>query len=495
MATQNKTNTYLWKIDKYNGGEAEDSRIGPPGSARYLIGFDIHEDTGKLVVARKPVKQSASIVTKLIKWIEYVQSSGKTYFYGEDTIYQETGGSYSVVRTILSGTPNGQGMALFNGYLYYRTATTLGRYDLDATWNDSYQTGLQAVTTFCPMKTFKNLMLVGNGRYLGTLDDVGTWNPTRLTFPVGYYVKALSVAGSLAVILISKGTAITDSNEGYLVFWNGTSQTYDSLIPIDGNPHAVAVRNNRIYIIAGTPPVIQQSLGGVAEDLFTIPNVGIGKTAEVYPGAIDVWNKKIYYGISDGTSTSVLRVVRSWGSKNAAFPEVSNPEFPTSQADVENDDGLTGTTVQITALKQIGTTIRYAWKSGSSYGVDVVDTTQYQACGILRSLAFDRESPYEKLPDHTICELVNDIQGGETVRIRVGFNPYGDEAFAIQSDYIEKIENTEGNRLVRVPMNISSVSSPRSRDLHVEILVKGDGDTRPEVKRLWTRFDEESDTL
>lgn len=492
MADGNKS--YLWKIDRFNGGESEDSRIGPPGSARTLIGFDIHADSGKLVLASKPVKHSSTTITKLTKWIEYVTSNGKTYAYGEDTIYEEDSDTYTAVRTVAAGTPNGQGLCDFDGYLYYRTGTTLGRFDYSATWNDSWQTGLQSMTDFAPLMAFKNLMLVANGRYVGTVDDVGTWEATRLTFPPGYTVRSFSKAGSYAVIMLMKGTSITDSDEGYMALWDGNSVTYNEIIPVNGNPHAAIGKNNKIYIISGTQPVIQQSLGGPAEDLFRIPDVGKGKTAEVYPGAIDIWDKKIYYGISAGTSTTVIRAVRSWGAKNAAFPEVSNPEFVTSQADISAGTGYTGTTVQITAVKRVGTTLRFAWKNGSDYGIDEVDTTQKQAYGLYRSLAFDRESPYEKVCSHAIIELINPIATDESVRFRVGTDPYGDESFSDSTKYVGKTESTADTKLIRLPMMSESVQV-RSRDLHLEMLIGGTAATKPEIKRLWTMFEEADDTL
>lgn len=484
-----RQDNYLWKLDKFFGGESEDDRIGRnPGSFREgTVGFDIHSSSGKLQVAKKPVKDSGSVIVDVIKWIEINPSNGDMYAYGEDAIYKETGGTYTLTHPLSSGTPNGEGLCDFDGYLYYRWDDKLGRFDYNSTWTDSWQTGLEVVD-FSPMLRFKNYLMVGHGRYIGTVDDVGTWDPDRLTLPPGYFARSIFKVGRYSAILATRGSSISGSEEGHCFLWDGTSQNYIDDFPVTGNPHAGIALGNKLVWIAGSEPVIQKSLGGIAEDIHVIPNVGVGKTAEVWPGAIDVWRNKVHFGISDGTSTTVKRVVRTYGAKSSGFPDAVNPEFPMSSGSQSGDS------VQITAVKRIGTTIRFACRDGNDKWIDEVDTTLLQANATYRSLAFDNDSPFTKVPPYLCIELVNALAANESVRIRITNAPYSDPTFSTSSNYVEHTETTVGTTLIRVPLASTSVQI-RSRDLAIEVYVGGSAATKPEIKRVWIPVDEETDSI
>lgn len=479
-----------WKQDRWNGGESEDSRIGNLGAGRYLLGCDIQSDSGLLGVARKPTRHDPALTfADLIKWIVVNPANNDVYYYAGDKIVKESGGSYSAAKTIASGdSAAGQGLGIHDGYLYAFSATKIHRFDLNATWVDNHQTGLTSAT-FHPTCNLKNLMLFGHGRYVGTIDDTQAINLTRLTLPPDYVVRSIFRAGSYAAILALKGTAISDSEEGMLFLWNGTSQNYDDFIPLDGNPHAGIALKNKMTIIAGLEPSIQESLGGMAEIQQVIPNIGDGKTCEVWPGAIDTYRRMVYFGISDGTSTGVLRAVRAWGSKNTKFPSALNPEFPISTGNV------TGTTRQITAVKKVGTTLRFAWKDGSTYGVDAVDMTAYQTEAIFRTLAFDNRSPYEKTANRVMVELAGALATDEYVTAKISGDPYGDAAFA--GDIVSKQITYAADgavKLLELPL-VNETVQIRSRDIHIELRPGGTGSTRPRIKRMWLDFDEDQDQL
>lgn len=479
---------YFWVVKNFKGGLAEDSKEDIAGAHRYGIGLDFRSDSGLIKIAKKPTKDSTTIITKLVKWLEINPATNDLYAYAEDTIYKK-GSPWSSVRSIGAGTPNGQGLCDFNGYLYYRTGTTLGRFDYSSTWNDSYQTSLTSMTDFGPLCRFRNFLLVANGRYLATLDDAATWTAQRLTFPPGYIVRDIFVAGQFAIILCYRGSAIKDSEEGMAFLWNGTDQTYTDYFPITGNPHAGIALNNKIYIIAGTPATIQQSLGGTASIIMGIPNIGEGYTAEVYPGAIETWRNMIHFGLSDGTSTTVIRAVYSYGARSGKYSEVLNAEFPTSVGT------LTGTGVQITAIKKVGTTIYFAWKSSSSYGIDYVDTTAYQAQGIYRSLIWDHECPYDKIPEKGVVQFGGALITGESVKLDVSPDPYGDPTFGnSNNDMVTKTENTVGAKRLELPLT-NTTPKVRSADLHMQLTLAGPGTSTPSVKRSIIEISEEVDQI
>lgn len=87
-------------------------------------------------------KVSGSTVVDLVKWAESgTPWDTNKYFYGDaGNLYKETsGGVWSVDRTVSGGA--GQGLLAFDNYLYYSTATTLGRkgpLDNSPSFNDDF---------------------------------------------------------------------------------------------------------------------------------------------------------------------------------------------------------------------------------------------------------------------------------------------------------------------------------------------------------------------
>ena len=123
-------------ITRFYGGMSPFEKIGVGGeaniSAKLLKNLDIHEDPSYVTQNPKTTKVSGSTVLDLVKWIEDgTPHDTNRYFYDESgNIYKETsGGVWSVDRataTIGNGAA-GQGLLVFDNYLYYATATTLGR--------------------------------------------------------------------------------------------------------------------------------------------------------------------------------------------------------------------------------------------------------------------------------------------------------------------------------------------------------------------------------
>lgn len=481
-----RSNKFFWKQDKF-WGLSDDSRSGNPGSFRYGIGADVRGDTGRLQVAKKPVRDDGEIIDKEVHWIEENPQNGDCYLYAEDTIYRESSGVYTAAHVLSTDSPNGQGLREFDGNLYYRTATKLGKYDY-VTWNDSFQTGLESCIDWSMMCRFLNMMLVGHGRYVATLDDIGTWTVHRLTLPPGYNVRSIFRSGSYAVILATRGTNIATSEEGYMFLWDGTSETYNDSTPLTGNPHAGISYRNKIMLIAGGEAQIQESLGGIADPIINIPDVSIGQTVEVYPGAIDTWRNLVHFGLAGGDADQVVRAVYTYGKKKNSVPDALNAEYPASHG------GFIGTGYGITAIKKIGSTIRFAWKNGSTYGVDEVDINQYQSQAVIRTLAFDGNSPYEKVGFKLMIELAGKLKTGESITGKMSTEPYDDPTFTDPDSTASNTLTTVGEKKFELPLTVNDVPM-RSQDLHAEIALAGTGSTRPAVKRMWVELDEESDQL
>lgn len=485
---------YFWAVAGWQGGLSEDDWIGLQGAFRYGSGIDIRNNTGLLSLAPQVANDSGTNVNKLISWIEPAlsQNNGDEYYYGQDTIYKRTsGGLWSIARSLSADSPNGQGMAEFGNALYYRTATQLGRYDY-TTWNDSFQTGLTTSSKWGPVCAFKNYLLVGHGNYVASLDQVGLWTLQRLILPPGYNVRHIFVAGSVACILATRGINISDSNAGIVFTWRGASPNYDDYIPLHGNPHAGISYNNRIYVVTGKDPIIETTQGGESTALQGIPNVGLGNTAEVYPGAMALDRNLIHFGISDGTSASIWRGVYTFGAKNAKFTTALSPELPISTGHI------TGTSVQITAVKQIGTSFRIAWKDTGStqqYGVDTINLTHFQTAGVYDSLFFDHGDPFLKIPKRLIVQLAKPLGSNESVTVQISGNPYSDPTFTDTSSMMTSTLSTVGMLYQDIPIESMSDGFIQSRDLKMRINLTGPGTSTPSLKRVMVFIEPQVDVI
>lgn len=130
----------------FGGGIAESEKTGIKGSFYFAQNLDIYSDVGQIKLNPKTIKDSGSTVTNLIKWIAPATPyDTNIYFYdAAGNIYKRTsGGSWSVDRsgaTIGNGAA-GQGMEMYNDYLYYATSTTIGRKGLldgSPSFNDDF---------------------------------------------------------------------------------------------------------------------------------------------------------------------------------------------------------------------------------------------------------------------------------------------------------------------------------------------------------------------
>ncbi len=485
---------YFWKEDRWLGGLSEDSRIGYPGAFRFGIGNDFRSDTGYLTVARKPVKHNTDAITDPIYWIVEDPNTGDVYYYGGRNIYKEVDGHTTKVHVVTEDGTNAQGLRYFDNAIYYRSPTKLGRLDLTTgLFDDSWRIGLTTTRLWGPMCDVKNVMLYGHGRYIGTVDDVQFTNHEALKLPPGYFARSIFRAGSFAVILATFGENIADSEQGMMFLWDTTSDVYNDFIPIDGNPHAGISLKNKIMIIAGQQPSIQESLGGQTQIVQQLPHVEDGMTAEVLPGAIDVWRNMMHFGVGGGNSETVIRAVYNYGSKKTGIADSLNPEFPTSVYDASNlMTDLLGQGIKITACKRIGTTFRFACAQGTSYWMDEIDMTQYQNESIHRSLAFDRESPYPKTPATLVQELKGKLKTGEEVEVTISPDPYEDPDFEEAEQNMTYTESEVG--VTEVSMRLGAQENQiRSRDLHVETRLRGTGTSRPAIKRRWVDLNEDQD--
>jgi len=267
------------------------------------------------------------------------------------------------------------------------TAGTTTSADLETAIFREFYRILEPDSYFHPMKELGNLLLIGNGNYLATLEDTELYNPERLAFPRGEKVRAIEVIGGYAQISTWRGDDIGKYGSSKKYIWDGTALYYNDYIPYSGTINAMQNGgDNMLYDLYNTDLSIAIYTGAVTKKR-TVKGLSVGKSVEVYPGATTVWNNILYFGISGGTSTDSIRGVWAYGKADNDAPTGLTLDYIIST-------GSKGSTVQIGSLLGINqTTFLVAWKDGSSYGVDNIDTATEQVSGYFNTLRFDGGHP------------------------------------------------------------------------------------------------------
>lgn len=117
-------------IDTFAGGMSDSLRTGIKDSSALLQSLNIHEDPSYLTLNLAPSKISESIVTDLPLWFVNGRPwDTNIYAYGDGgNIYKiDDTNVVTLDRAVSVDGADGQGLFVWNNYLYYATATTLGR--------------------------------------------------------------------------------------------------------------------------------------------------------------------------------------------------------------------------------------------------------------------------------------------------------------------------------------------------------------------------------
>jgi len=372
-------------ISKFYGGWSLGSKSGPDGSCRYSIGLNYKDDPDHITANKALVKESSTTITDLPKFM--TSYNALLYLIGNTgKIYKNTAGIWSLLQTTSNCT--GQGLEIYGDYMYYRQNSQIGRMKLsDDSFTDAWTTtNVQTVTDWGVLKTFLNLLLVANGRYLGTWNDA-VWTYNKLTFPKGYFIQDIGVMGEYAVIAVNDNETITQAKRSFLFFWDGTSSTYNFFTEVleGGGISSIQANQEAIYIFTGSGNIYRYN--GATNKVKKIPYVGQSSTIYVYPGAETNYKGLCLFGLAGGTSTTAYRGVYSFGQPEIGYPEGLNLEYPISAGISQ------AITTDISMVQSVGNDLYVGWKSGSTYGVDKLSTTTNQLSVTYESLIITTNNP------------------------------------------------------------------------------------------------------
>lgn len=198
---------------------------------------------------------------------------------------------YSLVNTNANGAHTGCSRVAFNGYIFYTSGTKLGRFDLSATWSDSWQTFTQT-PTWRPFLELENELNIGNGKYVASVDSALTFSDNVLDIPSQRTVSAFSSAGTYLIVGTTQGTSIY-SCRSYL--WDGFSPSWsdEDIIPENGVNFFIEV-DNGTFANCGTEGNIYQ-VNGVQFSLYT----NIRETTSWNPYVTTTLKNKAVFGVNE----------------------------------------------------------------------------------------------------------------------------------------------------------------------------------------------------
>src|SRR3972149_537280 len=386
----------VWLIDRFWGGISESPKEGPRGSFDYGDRLDIRTDLSALGVQVKTTKDSSTTITDLPKWIEHDAVNDKTYAYGDDgKFWEESAGSWSALTA--PTTAAGQGMRIWNDYVYLRKTSVIARYGLlsgSPTLTQSWQsTNVQTENDHAPIVEFLGNLYFANGRFLAEWDDT-TFTYNKLTLPIGWKIRAMAVIGDLLAMGGWKGSNVYDYEKGFLWFWNGTDDGVSSFLEItDGAINAMYVIDNNLYYVAGSVGNLFLYNGNITK-LRQLTNLLTGDDyLEVFPGAMSSHKGDIFIGTAGKTdSTAITQGVYSYGRTSKNYPTALNIPH------IISTNTKTGTTLKIGAVHSVGPNELYiGWEdTTATNGIDRISGTATYTTAIWHSLIFDDDDPHIK---------------------------------------------------------------------------------------------------
>lgn len=414
----------------FQGGIAESEKIGLQGAFAFGQSLNIYQDPTKMTLMPAPTKISSTTVVDLIKW--FVPGAPfNTNIYSYDTsgnIYSTTAsGTTTLLRTVSSS--KGQGFELHGStgsdYLYYVQNTQVGRYGPlsgSPAFTDNWQTGLTDTSAigFAPAKAFKEGIAIGHGNKMAWWDG-SVWTLAKLTLPPGMNIRCFEVIDEYLAIgtYRSVSGAITDSDEGYIFLWDGSSITFNFFVSVpDGAVNSMLNSRNRLLINAGTSGIIYLKSTTYLnmtpfQKAHQLPKLPLGNYVEVYPGAMTNWKGLSYIGFGANTdSSAIYQGLYAWGQKSDRYPECLNYCFPISTGTVNS------TSLKIGAVQGVGNNCYIGWRDGANYGIDklVNNGTPYTS-GTWESLIFDDEQPGQQSKAITLKATHLALNSGETVQL------------------------------------------------------------------------------
>lgn len=370
MAQQNFT-------DWYKGESLEKLDVG---GFDHSQNFDVHKNIG---IGQCQLALTTDNATISEPCYRAVAPNGDTYFLSSTSgkIWKRTaGGTVTLVNT--NGNGAHKGGRYFNGYLYYATATKLGRFDMVSTWSDSWATFSNG-DALKDMEEINLSLFITDGKYIAAVNAAGTFEANSLDLPSNFRASALAAANfDLAIGSVeSTGSVLAKFFlwDTYSSSWTSEDEVFEiginCFIKADNLLLAICGTEGNLYYWSGSVMLFFKKIRGVTSglgvQLSTVlngkPLIAIG--SEIYSlhhvsGAFPIALVEEY------TAASTIQSIVAQGAQllvshqtavqkigtNYATAIVDTPEYPGVHKVVEvyYDELPTGTSIGIETKTDAG---------------------------------------------------------------------------------------------------------------------------------------------
>jgi hypothetical protein len=450
------------------GGIADSDYLGSESSVSEAVGLDLHSESGLIKVNQKLKEDSGGLVDDLCKVI-VACSDGNTYYFGSTNgkVWKRASDgtwSYLVQITGQNGYHAILGGSEYQGYIYYATRYSLGRWQIGTDWstrNDTWNSFLKGDIDFHPMRIVNQVLYIGDKNIVAQV-DAGTFSQNALDIADPLRIKSLGRVNTDLLI----GTYVNDNvNATELLRWNTWSVSFSTSDPIpEVGINAFLEMDNQVVVSAGTKGNLY-IYDGMTLDLYkTVKGVYTGtKRATVNPNAVFNFGGLPLFGFSNVSDNPAPLGVYCLGRTNRNYPYILSLDFPISTNDLENIEigaiaSINADQFTVSWKKTVGATI--------TYGVDVLDLTTKNTLAYFstRKIIADRfklltfgivDIGYKSIPDNcsitvqkqtqadtvfglvlntvkdTMRNVVStkvDINDATTLKIRVNLNAHNNDA-------------------------------------------------------------------
>lgn len=200
----------------------------------------------------------------------------------------------------------------FNGYIYFASATKLGRIDASTNAVTNAWAAFTQSPTVRPMVALDGVLYIGNGKYVALVDQTAAFVDNALDFRTDLSVRALYGRGNELYIGLS---STLETAECLAVRWNTWSESFsvETIIPEDDIISFIST-GGRFFILTSSTYGARVYQYSEPDCVYycSLPTTTVGVGVSIPHNAVAEWNGRTYIGLC-GQSGS-LGGVYSFGS-------------------------------------------------------------------------------------------------------------------------------------------------------------------------------------
>jgi len=420
-----------------------------------MVGVDVHSKPGAMTGSYAMTNADAGIaVVDALCLAKVTLPNGNTFF-GSSTsgkIWKvTTAGVVSLVHTNTNGAI--LGMGFFNGYLFYASASKLGRQaegvaSSESSWsshNDNWATFTNANSSYHPMVEQNLSLFIGDGKYVAAVDASLTFSANALDLQTQHVITTLVPFENDLLI----GTIVGAYNNRSGIFrWDTYSPSWTTEDYVDEvGINCFINADDTMFISIGTIGNIYYYTGSKAK-----------KWKRLRDGRNSVTTGVNAYGsgnLNGNPLFATIRGIYSLGRADDSFPLAQVIEYVPSLGQ--------GTTLG--ALATVGSQVFVSYKNGSSYGIDKLDTNK-QSGFIETPLIVGRPQSlvvkYDSLPSGTSISLQTSIDGASYSSVDMEKDDEDERVYRMKNQPVNK-----STFQARITLNASTTNSPEIRELEI----------------------------